>query len=101
MQNDINKWNNLKLNPTTLPEIYNELLFFNTRSIKQNNQSQYAMKNPPPWARDHFGTVGDICKKDESGFISTEELLSANRKRVMRYNPKPKDLFELIKLIPE
>lgn len=63
MQNDINKWNNLKLNPTTLPEIYNELLFFNTRSIKQNSKSQYAMKNPPPWARDHFGTVGDICKK--------------------------------------
>ena len=96
-----NLTNNEKIDPTMLPEIYNEPLFFNTRSIKQNNQSQYAMKNPPPWAREHFRTVGDICKKDASGFISTEELLSANRKRVMRYNPTPKDLFELIKLIPD
>ena len=58
------------------------------------------MKEPPRWAREFFRTVGDVCKKNQPGFISTEELLSANANKVVRYSPKPKDLIELIKLIP-
>lgn len=58
------------------------------------------MKKPPPWAREFFQTVGDICKKTMPGFISMEELLRANENKVVRYSPQPNDLIELIKLIP-
>ena len=92
--------NNEKVEPTTLPEIYNEPLFFNISSVNQDNQSQYLLKKPPPWAREFFRTVGDICKLSQSGFISTEELLSANVNKVVRYSPKSTDLAELIKLLP-
>lgn len=30
-----------------------------------------------------------------------KEFLSANKQKVVRYNPKPKDLYELTKLIPD
>ena len=93
--------NNEKIDPITLTEIYNEPLFFNASSITHNNQSEYILKLPPPWARERFRTVGDICKKMAPGFISTEELLSVNTHKVFRYGPKPKDLIELIKLIPD
>ena len=92
--------NNEKIDPNTLPEIYNEPLFFNASSITQHNQSKYLLKHPPPWAREFFRTVGDICKKTQPGFISTEELLSANANRIVRYSPQSGDLIELIKLIP-
>ena len=92
--------NNEKVNPPTLPEIYNEPLFFNISSVTQFNKSEYLLKKPPPWAREFFRTVGDICKKNQPGFISTEELLNANANRLVRYSPKSKDLIELIKLIP-
>ena len=93
--------NNERIEPLTLSEIYNEPLFYNRNSIRQNNQSEYLFKNPPPWAREFFRTVGDICCKTRPGFIPMEEFLSANKLRVVRYNPKPKDLYELIKLIPD
>ena len=90
------------MNPTTLSEIYNEQLFFNASSITHNNQSEYLTKIPPPWARERFRTVGDICKKNATGFISTEELLSANAQKTFRYGPKPKDLtLSFIELIPD
>ena len=92
---------NEKVEPITLAEIYNEPLFFNKKSVRQNNQSEYLLKKPPPWAREHFRTVGDICKKTQPGFIPMEEFLSANKQKVVRYSPKPKDLHELIKLLPE
>ena len=44
--------NNEKVDPTTLSEIYNEPLFFNTGSTTQTNQSKYLMKKPPPWTRE-------------------------------------------------
>ena len=90
------------MDPTTLSEIYNEQLFFNASSITHNNQSEYLTKIPPPWARERFRTAGDICKKNATGFISTEELLSANAQKTFRYGPKPKDLtLSFIKLIPD
>ena len=92
--------NNEKIDPITLPEIYNEPLFFNASSITQNNQSKYLLKKPPPWAKEFFRTVGDICKKTQPGFISTQELLNANANRIVRYSPQSNDLTELIKLIP-
>ena len=92
--------NNEKIDPNTLPEIYNEPLFFNASCIT-HNPSEYLMKIPPPWAREHFQTMEDICKKNAPGFISTGELLRINAKKIFRYEPKPKDLIELIKLIPE
>ena len=92
--------NNDKVEPLTLAEIYNEPLFFNKNSITQSNQSEYLFRNPPPWAREHFRTIGDLCKKTEPGFISLEEFLSANKNKEVRYSPKPKDLSELLKLIP-
>ena len=77
------------MDPTTLSEIYNEQLFFNASSITHNNQSEYLTKIPPP-------------KKNATGFISTEELLSANAQKTFRYGPKPKDLtLSFIKLIPD
>ena len=39
--------NNEKIDPNTLPEIYNESLFFNASSIT-HNPSEYLMKIPPP-----------------------------------------------------
>ena len=93
--------NNEKFDPTTLPEIYNEPLFFNISSITQTNQSKYLLKKPPPWAREFFQVVGDICKKPAPGFISLEELLSSNANKVVRYSPRRNDLIELIRLIPE
>ena len=39
-------------------------------------------------------------KKNQPSFISTEEFLSANTNRLVRYSPKSTDLIELIKLIP-
>ena len=94
--------NNQKVDPTTLSEIYNEQLFFNASSITHNNQFEYLMKIPPPWAREHFRTVGDICKKNAPGLISMEELLSANAQKTFRYGPKSKDLtLSFIKLIPD
>lgn len=54
---------NETIEPTTLAEIDTEPLFFNKSSIKQNNQSEYLLRNPPLWAREHFRTIGDICKK--------------------------------------
>ena len=92
--------NNETVHPMMLLEIYNEPLFFNTSSITQTNQSEYLMKKPPPWARENFRTVGDICKKTSPGFISTEELLHTGVNKVVRYSPQPNDLIELIKLIP-
>ena len=92
--------NNDKVEPLTLAEIYNEPLFFNKNSITQSNQSEYLFRNPPPWAREYFRTMGDLCKKTEPGFISLEEFLSANKNKEVRYSPKPKDLSELLKLIP-
>ena len=91
---------NEKIDPITLPKIYDEPLFFNISSITLNNQSEYLSKKPPPWAREYFRKVGDICKKTHPGFISTEELLRANTNRVVKYSPKSKDLIEMIKLIP-
>ena len=93
--------NNEKVDPTTLPEIYNEPLFFNTSSIKQTDQSKYLMKKAPPWARELFRVVGDICKKTAPGFISLEELLRSNANKVVRYSPQRNDLIELIRLIPQ
>ena len=93
--------NNEKFDPTTLLEIYNEPLFFNISSITQTNQSKYLLKKPPPWAREFFQVVGDICKKPAPGFISLEELLSSNANKVVRYSPRRNDLIELIRLIPE
>ena len=93
--------NNEKVDPTTLSEIYNEPLFFNASSIKQTQQSKYLMKKPPPWAREFFQVVGDICKKTAPGFISLEELLRSNANRVVRYSPQRNDLIELIRLIPQ
>ena len=90
------------MDPTTLSEIYNEQLFFNASSITHNNQFEYLMKIPPPWARERFRTVGDICKKNAPGLISMEELLSANAQKTFRYGPKSKDLtLSFIKLIPD
>ena len=93
--------NNDKVEPLTLAEIYNEPLFFNKNSITQNNQSQYLLRSPPPWAREHFRTIGDLCKKTEPGFISLEEFLRANKLKEVRHSPKPKDFYELMKLIPQ
>lgn len=93
--------NNGKVDPITLTEIYNEPLFFNTSSITNSNQSEYLLKLPPPWARERFRRVGDICKKMVPGFILTEELLRVNTHKVFRYSPKRKDLTEFIKLIPD
>ena len=92
--------NNEKVDPITLTEIYNEPLFFNISSNTQSNQSKYLLKKLPPWAREYFRTVGDICKKTAPGFIPTEELLRANVNKLVRYSPQPYDLIELIKLIP-
>ena len=92
---------NETVEPSTLAEIYNEPLFFNKNSKTQNNQSEYLLRNPPPWAREHFRTIGDICKKTEPGFTSTEEFLSANKRKIVRYSPKLKDFYELQKLIPD
>ena len=33
--------------------------------------------------------------------MQMEEFLNANKQKIVRYNPKPKDLHELIKLIPD
>ena len=84
--------NNQKVDPTTLSEIYNEQLFFNASSITHNNQFEYLMKIPTPWARERFWMVGDICKKNAPGFISMGELLSTNAQKTFRYGPKSKDL---------
>ena len=46
--------NHERIEPLTLSEIYNEPLFFNKNSTRQNNQSEYLFKNPPPWAREFF-----------------------------------------------
>ena len=92
--------NNEKVDPITLTEIYNEPLFFNTSSTTQKDKSKYLLKKPPPWAREYFTTVGDICKKVAPGFISLEELLRANANKIVRYSPQTNDLKELIKLIP-
>lgn len=89
--------NNDKVEPLTLAEIYNEPLFFNKNSITQKNQSEYLLRNPLPWARDHFRTIGDLCKKTEPGFISLEEFLSTNKMKEVRYIWKPKDFHDLIK----
>ena len=81
---------------------YGITLFFNASSITHNNQFEYLMKIPPPWARERFRTVGDICKKNAPGLISMEELLSANAQKTFRYGPKSKDLtLSFIKLIPD
>ena len=93
--------NNDNVEPLTLAEIYNEPLFFNKNSATKNNQSEYLLRNPPPWAREHFRTIGDLCKKTEPGFISLEEFLGANKMKEVRYSPKRKDFYELIKLIPQ
>ena len=93
--------NNDKVEPLTLEEIYNEPLLFNKSSITHNNQSEYQLRNPPPWAREDFRTIADLCRKIESGFISLEEFLSANKMKIVRYSPKPKDFHEPIKLIPQ
>ena len=92
---------NEKVEPLTLAEIYNEPLFFYKKSLRQNNHSEYLLRNPPPWARKFFQTVGDICRKTQPGFIPMEEFLIANKQKVVRYNPKPKNLYELIKLVPD
>ena len=73
-----------KVDPITLTEIYNEPHFFNISSNTQSNQSKYLLKKPPPWAREYFRTVGDICKKTVPGFIPTEELLRANVNKLVR-----------------
>ena len=91
---------NEKVEPLTLVEIYNNR-FFNKNSIKQNNQSEYVLRNPPSWAGEHFRMTGDICKKTETVFITIKEFLSANKMKVVRYSPKIKDFYELIKLIPD
>ena len=65
---------NKKVEPLTLVEIYNKPLFFNKNSIKQNNQSEYVLRNPPPWAGEHFRTTGDICKKNRTWFHNNRRV---------------------------
>ena len=73
--------NNEKVEPLTLAEIYNEPLFFYKKSLRQSNHSEYLLRNPPPWARKFFQTVGDICRKTQPGFIPMEEFLIANKQK--------------------
>ena len=39
--------------------------------------------------------------QNSAWFHTDGRILSANKQKVVRYNPKPKDLYELIKLIPD
>ena len=73
--------NNEKVEPLTLAEIYNEPLFFYKKSLRQNNGSEYLLRNPPSWAREFFQTVGDICSKTQPGFIPMEEFLAQTNKK--------------------
>lgn len=87
--------------PTTLSEIYNEPLWYNSHSndIPQRQKSKYLNKTPPAWARHTFLTVSDICA-EEPGFISIEEFQDAHIPRKHIPNPKPADLLEIKKLVP-
>ena len=98
-------WSDLTENelpdPTTLQEIHNEPLFLNPKSERKENSSKYLGKPPPPWAKERFTIVRDICNKNRPGFISTADFLQANTPRRVRYNPKAEDLEELKKLLPQ
>ena len=39
--------------------------------------------------------------QNSAWFHTDGRILSANKQKVVRYNPKPKDLYELIRLIPD
>ena len=39
--------------------------------------------------------------QNSAWFHTDGRILSANKQKVVRYNPKPKDLYEFIKLIPD
>ena len=50
---------------------------------------------PPPWARERFVIVRDMCNKNRPGFISAAKFLEANITKRVRFNPKAEDLEEL------
>ena len=103
-RNLLTAWSDLTENelpePATLQEIHNEPLFLNPKSENKQNPSKYLGKPPPPWARERFVIVRDICNKNRPGFISADKFLEANTPRKVRFNPKAEDLEELKKLLP-
>ena len=103
-RNLLTAWSDLTENelpePATLQEIHNEPLFLNPKSENKQNPSKYLGKPPPPWARERFVIVRDICNKNRPGFISADKFLEANIPRKVRFNPKAEDLEELKKLLP-
>ena len=67
------------------------------KSENKENPSK-CLGKPPPWARERFVIIRDICNKNRPGFISADEFLEANIPRSVRFNPKAEDLEELKKL---
>ena len=56
--------------PKTLVEIYNEPIFFNTKSNGVNNHSMFFKKTPLARVKDLFVTKKDLCTVTRPSFIT-------------------------------
>ena len=94
---------NKRPRPNTLAEILNEPIFYNKFSMKenQNENSKFLFQMPPPWAKENFKTIGDLCNENAPGFIGMGEFKEAHIPRKHIHNPKDTDYYEIKKLIPQ
>ena len=95
----LSSWSSLTGNeilaPKTLAEIYNESIFFNTKSEGTNNPSMFLNKTPPVWAKDLFITIKDLCTVTRPGFITADEFIKSHTPRKHIHNPGYLDFLKL------
>ena len=85
----------------TLAEIYNESIFFNTKSDSIDNPSMFLNKTPPACAKGLFITIKDLCTVTRPVFITADEFIKSHAPRKHIHKPGYLDYLEILKLIPK
>ena len=82
-----------------LAEIYNEPIFFNTKSDGINNFSIFL--NKTVWTKGVFITIKDLCTVTRSSFVTADEFIKSHISRKHIYSRGYLDYLEILKLIPK
>ena len=82
-----------------LAEIYNEPIFFNTKSDGLNNLSIFL--NKTAWAKGVFITIKDLCTVTRSSFVTAYEFIKSHISRKHIHSRGYLDYLEILKLIPK
>ena len=86
--------------PKTIAEIYNEPIFFNTKSDDISNLLMFLNKTPPAWAKRFFITIKDLFTVTRLGFLTADEFIKSHTLHKHIHNFGYLDYLEILKLIP-